>query len=63
LQTREKIGPDPISSLRTQVVRIFPNGAGSLRLARALAVKTHESWLEASRYLQEPKKMRLSLAA
>lgn len=36
---------------RTHVVRIFPNSASCLRLVRALAVETHESWLEASRYL------------
>jgi putative transposase len=36
---------------RTRVVRIFPNAASCLRLIRALAVETHESWLEASRYL------------
>jgi hypothetical protein len=27
-------------------VRIFPNGESCLRLARALAVETHENWLE-----------------
>ena len=53
---------------RTRVVRIFPNGASCLRLIRALAVETHEGWLEASRYLnmdllKEHKKLRLSLAA
>ncbi len=53
---------------RTRVVRIFPNEASCLRLIRALAVKTHEGWLEASRYLnmellKEHKKLRLSLAA
>jgi transposase-like protein len=53
---------------RTRVVRIFPNEASCLRLIRALAVETHEGWLEASRYLnmellQEHKKLRLSLAA
>ena len=36
---------------RTQVVRIFPNASSCLRLIRALAVETHEGWLEASRYL------------
>ncbi len=36
---------------RTRVVRIFPNSASCLRLVRALAVETHESWLEGSRYL------------
>jgi putative transposase len=36
---------------RTHVVRIFPNPASCLRLVRALAVETHENWLEAIRYL------------
>jgi putative transposase len=36
---------------RTHVVRIFPNAASCLRLVRALAVETHENWLEATRYL------------
>ena len=36
---------------RTRVVRIFPNEASCLRLVRALAVETHEDWLEANRYL------------
>jgi len=36
---------------RTRVVRIFPNQASCLRLIRALAVETHEDWLEANRYL------------
>ena len=36
---------------RTHVVRIFPNGASCLRLVRALAVETHENWLEQHRYL------------
>ena len=36
---------------RTHVVRIFPNGESCLRLIRALAVETHENWLEAHRYL------------
>ena len=53
---------------RTRVVRIFPNEASCLRLIRALAVETHEGWLEASRYLnmellKEHKKLRLNLAA
>jgi len=53
---------------RTRVVRIFPNGASCLRLIRALAVETHEGWMEASRYinmdlLKEHQKLRLSLAA
>ena len=36
---------------RTQVIRIFPNEASSLRLLRALAVEIHEDWLETPRYL------------
>jgi len=36
---------------RTLVVRIFPNQESCLRLIRALAVETHENWLEAIRYL------------
>jgi transposase-like protein len=36
---------------RTYVVRIFPNAGACLRLVRALAVETHENWLEAPRYL------------
>ena len=36
---------------RTLVVRIFPNSASCLRLSRALAIETHEGWLEAIRYL------------
>jgi putative transposase len=36
---------------RTLVVRIFPNSASCLRLTRALAIETHEGWLEATRYL------------
>jgi putative transposase len=36
---------------RTHVVRIFPNAESCLRLVRALAVETHENWLEAIRYL------------
>jgi putative transposase len=53
---------------RTRVVRIFPNEASCLRLIRALAVETHEGWLEANRYLnmellKEHKKLRLSLVA
>jgi transposase-like protein len=53
---------------RTYVVRIFPNGDSCLRLIRALAVETHEDWLEAHRYLsmedlKEHKKEQLRLAA
>jgi hypothetical protein len=36
---------------RTHLVRIFPNGESCLRLVRALAVETHENWLEQHRYL------------
>ena len=36
---------------RTHVVRIFPNAESCQRLVRALAVETHENWLEAHRYL------------
>ena len=36
---------------RTHVVRIFPNAESCLRLVRALAVETHENWLEQHRYL------------
>lgn len=36
---------------RTHVVRIFPNAESCLRLVRALAVETHENWIEATRYL------------
>ena len=36
---------------RTRVVRIFPNEQSCLRLIRALAVETHENWVEAHRYL------------
>jgi putative transposase len=53
---------------RTLVVRIFPNGESCLRLIRALAVETHENWLEAIRYLnmehlKEHKKESLKMAA
>ena len=36
---------------RTHVVRIFPNEASCLRLVLALAMETHENWIEATRYL------------
>jgi putative transposase len=53
---------------RTHVVRIFPNGESCLRLVRALAVETHENWLEANRYLnmdelREQRKLQLREAA
>jgi putative transposase len=49
---------------RTHVVRIFPNSESCLRLVQALAIETHEDWLEAHRYLnmnhlKEHKKARL----
>jgi transposase-like protein len=51
-----------------QVVRIFPNGESCLRLVPALAVETHENWLEQHRYLnmddlREHKKEALRRAA
>jgi putative transposase len=36
---------------RTHVVRIFPNADSCLRLVRALAIESHENWIEATRYL------------
>jgi len=53
---------------RTYVVRIFPNTESCLRLVRALAVETHENWMEANRYinmddLREHKKLTLRQAA
>lgn len=53
---------------RTYVVRIFPNAPSCLRLVRALAVETHENWLEANRYLnmddlREQKKFEIRQAA
>jgi putative transposase len=36
---------------RTHVVRIFPDAESCLRLVRALAAETHETWLESMRYL------------
>jgi putative transposase len=53
---------------RTHVVRIFPHAESCLRLVRALAVETHENWLEAIRYLnmehlKEQKKDTLKMAA
>jgi putative transposase len=36
---------------RTLVVRIFPNAPACLRLVRALAVETHENWIETMQYL------------
>jgi transposase-like protein len=53
---------------RTHVVRIFPNPQSCLRLVRALAVETHEEWLESPRYLnmddlREHKKQQMRVAA
>jgi len=53
---------------RTIVLRIFPNEDSCLRLIGALAVETHENWLEANRYLnmndlKEMKKADLRQAA
>jgi putative transposase len=53
---------------RTHVIRIFPNAESCLRLVRALAVETHENWLEGTRYLNmdhltEHKKLALRRAA
>ena len=53
---------------RTRVVRIFPNTESCLRLVLALAVETHENWIEATRYLnmdllREQKKELLRTAA
>ena len=36
---------------RTRIVRIFPNEDSCMRLIRAIAVETHERWLEDNRYL------------
>ena len=36
---------------RTHIVRIFPDAQACLRLTRALAVETHEEWIDANRYL------------
>ena len=51
---------------RTHIVRIFPNTDSCLRLVRALAVETHEEWIEGTRYLnmdllREHKKQLLKL--
>lgn len=53
---------------RTYVARIFLNTESCLRLIRALAVETHENWMEANRYLnmddvREHKKLTLRQAA
>ena len=36
---------------RSHIVCVFPNAESCLRLIRALAVETHEDWLEANRYI------------
>ncbi len=36
---------------RTHIVRIFTDEASCLRLIRALAVETHEEWIDGARYL------------
>ena len=53
---------------RTHVVRIFPSRESCLRLVLALAVETHEDWLESPRYLnmddlREHKKQQMRAAA
>jgi putative transposase len=53
---------------RTHVVRIFPNEKSCLRLIRALALETHEHWIEGTRYLnmealRDLKKERVRTAA
>ena len=53
---------------RTYVVRIFRNPESCLRLVRALAIETHENWMEANRYinmddLKEHNKLMLKRAA
>ena len=45
----ERLNPE--LKRRTHVVRLFPNAESCLRLVRALAVETHENWLEGTRYL------------
>ncbi len=49
---------------RTYVVRIFPNAECCLRLVRALAVETHENWLEpTAASIQRSQGVRNSLSA
>ena len=53
---------------RPQVVRILPNDRSCMPLVKALAVETHENWLEQHRYLnmddlREHKKEALRRAA
>ena len=49
---------------RTHIVRIFTDEACCLRLLRALAVETHEEWIDGNRYLNmEPLRMLLKKPA
>jgi putative transposase len=53
---------------RTHVIRIFPDERSCLRLVRALAIETHEEWLENARYLdmeplREQRKVQMAMAA
>jgi transposase-like protein len=57
---RQTLGVDPAQRESTSSwrdfllglkVRIVPNTRSCLRLVRALAVETHEDWLESPRYL------------
>lgn len=49
---------------RTHIVRIFPDEPSCLRLIRALAVETHEEWIDANRYLNmEPLREQLKKPA
>ena len=53
---------------RTHVIRIFPDERSCLRLVRALAIETHEEWLETARYLdmeplREQRKVKRAMAA
>jgi putative transposase len=53
---------------RMHVIRIFPDEHSCLRLVRALAIETHEEWLESARYLdmeplREQRKAKLAMAA
>jgi putative transposase len=47
---------------RTQVVRIFPNAEGCLRLIYALCPDVHDNWVSGKRYLdmtgEKPEKKR-----
>lgn len=54
--------------IKRRTRRIFPKAASCRRLIRALAVETHEQWLEANSYvdmdlLKEQRQLTLSLAA